>query len=106
MLLLPVQTSPTSYTLFIVLEDTNLERLREHDPAQVELSKMTPPWPSLHLDDFVIAYAAVEEVKLFKELVQADRVGDAVGMLSRGFRFRPDKGDHESGYVSIKKGKS
>src|SRR5678816_3209342 len=93
MFVIPFQLEAGRDSLWIVLEDENLDRIKEYDPAEVLTSKMPKQWRSSPVNSIVIAYATPEDRD---EVFRLTREGDsatALRILSRGFRFRPETGD-------------
>ena len=103
MMLLPASINEREYSLFVILEEENIERIKQYDPAEATVSKLGPPWTTLQLRDVVITYvAAGEEKDRFINMVQRGEINEALRMLSRGFAYRPDLGDHDRPYESAK----
>lgn len=100
MFLIPFQISKDSYNIFAVLCDDNIERIHGYDPAQIDIAKMGPEWSRLRLNVVLIGYATPDDVTQMTEMIQAGRAPEALKYLSRGFAFRPDKGDHDQVYKS------
>lgn len=85
--------------LVMVLSDENIERMKRYDPAQM-------PWATLPLEfstrrphTIGVAYATAAELVEIERmsLSDPDWKEKALMMLSRGFEFRPDLGDHDFG---------
>ena len=98
MIALPFQISETEYSIFLVLQDENFERIKNYDPAEFDTRKVSDEFLDLILRDVIIAYATAEEAAKFIQMVMDDRGIEAMKMLSRNFAFRPDKGDHDNPY--------
>lgn len=92
---IPWQVDATHYSLMIVLQDGNIERLREHDPVEVPLTMLGPKFAGLQLRDVTVTYATDEDIREVERLGQQGDIRDALRYLTRGFRFRPDRGDHD-----------
>lgn len=87
--------------LLVILEDENLERIKQHDNAEVNLQQLQM-LNGIHLQKskprFVwIAYANPAEVARLHELRSQGRIEEALKLLTGGFKFRPDLGDHDKG---------
>jgi hypothetical protein len=103
MLTMPVQVSQGEYALFVVLEDDNIVRMKEYDPAEVDLHKLGPPWNKLRLRTVIVGYLAPgEDTKEFHRLIGEGRPKAAIRYLNRGFRFRPERGDHDADYLPLR----
>lgn len=102
MLVIPFRYDVVSYSVFVVLSDENLTRLREYDPAEVTVDKLGPPWASMRLKDVIIAYATARELEALTHLRTDGEVRRALMDLSRGFKFRPDRGDSDAPYRSVR----
>lgn len=97
MLVIPAQFSETEYHLFVVLDDNGVERIRLHDPGEVPMDKMAPPFDKLVLRKFVLCYASPKEMKKIAELGAAKDLASIIKLLTGGFRYRPEMGDNDQG---------
>lgn len=102
MFCLPIQTSPTEWALYVFLQDENLERMHEYDPAVVTMAHLGDAFKKLELREVVVGWASAQDFDRVMELCQAGRPKDALRHLTRGFRYRPDQGDHDGPYLSVK----
>jgi len=93
MIAIPLQISATHYNLYIIMEQDNLDRIRAYDPAVIETSKFPPDWKHLLVNEVVLMFATAEEIKAS---ASTRNVPEMLNNLSRGFKYRPDLGDHDS----------
>ena len=93
MIAIPFQVSETEWSIFIALQDDNLERMKQYDPASVTIAKCGEPWTHLKLRDVIIGYATPADLDHIFELQRNGHGREALQHLSRGFRFRPERGD-------------
>jgi hypothetical protein len=98
MFIIPFQVSQTEYTLFIALDQENIDRIKNYDPAEVVKTNLGQPWSGLALKDVIIGFATEEEKNKVMELWKAGQPQKALRLLSRGFKFRPDRGDSDDQY--------
>jgi hypothetical protein len=101
MLVIPAQFNASQFSLFVILNDENIERIREYDPGEVVLSQMPAKWQRLKLKDIVLMFCPQEDVPKFIELVNKEGPQAGLKMLARGFRHRPDRGDDDE-YKSLR----
>lgn len=79
--------------LFLILQDDNIERLKEHDPSRVPIHQLPEGFSNLTVDAVSICYADKEDMKQLEAL---GMVGDlpslkkALTLLSRGWKNRPE----------------
>jgi len=100
---IPYRTSETEWTMFVILEDDNLERMKRYDPAEIFMDLLPPEWDmKLKLKAVVIGYANRADLDTVHRLFQNGDLAGALKFLSRGYQFRPDKGDREGEYESIR----
>lgn len=99
MLTIPFQVSETEYSIFVVLENDNLDRLKAYDPAEIVLTKFPPAWQALKLKVVVIGYATPEEAARLQDPKADTRA--LLRQLCRGFAFRPDRGDTNARYKEV-----
>ena len=57
MITIPLRLNQLSYILLVIIEDENLQRLKQYDPGEVVLSKLGTPWTHLALESVQLAYA-------------------------------------------------
>jgi hypothetical protein len=100
MLVIPFQLNAEEFSVFVVLEDENLERMKANDPAQVNVWKMGEPYARLTLRDVIIASPTAADVATALQMARSGSPAAAMEYLSRGFKFRPDKGDSDLPYTS------
>jgi hypothetical protein len=100
MMVLPFQLNSAEYSMFVILEDDNIERIKAYDPAEVNVPKMGD-WTRLKLRDVIITYATPQEVAEFTKLCTQDKALEAMRLLSRGFKYKPEAGDHDRPYTSL-----
>lgn len=100
--ILPFETRPGVYDVFIVLEEKNLERMKAHDPAQVAFGKFPPNWHSKKLERVIICYADPLDIERVIKLMRGGHVLEGMQYLTRGFKFDPKAGDSDRPYTSLK----
>jgi len=102
MIVIPFQLNDREYSVFVMLQDDNLERIRIYDPAEVQINKLGERFQKLKLKDVIIGYGTDDDQRKVLELCGAGQPREALKYLSRGFAFRPDQGDHDFGPLSLK----
>jgi len=100
---IPWQVDATHYSVMIVLQDGNIDRMRAYDPVEIPLSMMGPTFAGLELRDVTVTYATDADLREVERLAQQGEIRDALRYLTRGFRFRPDRGDHDGPPSTLKK---
>ena len=100
MLSIPVRLNETEYVLFIALQDANIERIKQHDPAEVVPEKLGGDWATLTLKQIQITYATESDERTITDLVREGNVRDAIRFMRRGFKYQPTMGDHDGQYGS------
>ena len=105
MFCLPIQVSDNEYAVYVFLEDENLERMRAYDPAVVTTQAFGGRFASLRCKEVVVGYATAEDLNIVMGMCSEGKVKDALRHLTRGFRYRPDQGDHDGPYLSLKPSK-
>jgi hypothetical protein len=94
---IPIRISPTEFDITVVLEPENIARMREHDPAELVKKLYGPPWTGLQIRNIAIAFLPTEEREEFLRRLKQDPL-DGLRWLSRGFKYRPDRGDADTQY--------
>lgn len=102
-LLVPFQISPTQYNLLIIMTPGGLERMRQYDPCEIHIGEvveqMGPEWQKLTLNQISIGF--LEEWER-EEVIDRKKSGEIdfkkiYDRVYRGFKFRPELGDHDKG---------
>jgi hypothetical protein len=91
--------------LVVVLADENIERIKRYDPAQIPWAQLPKEISMRRPHTIGVAYATADELKVIERMSASDPdwKEKALVMLSRGFEFRPDLGDHDFGPVVLGK---
>lgn len=102
MIVIPFQVGPSQYSVFVGIEEDGMARLREHDPAQFEPSKLGPRWQSLVLVEVLVGYVTPEDIaRVHAAAAAGETIRSAILHLVRGWKFDPAQGDHDHMYVSL-----
>lgn len=102
MFVIPFQVNATEYSIFVALQDDSLARMKEYDPAEVNLNKLG--FEKLKLKDVIIGYATDADFQECMKLANGGDVRILLRRLSRGFLFRPEAGDYDGPPLSLKAG--
>lgn len=100
MQLIPVTISDLAYDLWVILAAENIDRIRGYDPGEIILDNLPEPWRSLRLRNIQLCYATPLDMAEVTRRIQAGEIQSALQFLSRGFRYRPEAGDHDAPYES------
>lgn len=98
MMMIPFKVARDEYSVFVILEDENLKRMKENDPAQLNIWKMPDEYRRMKLRDVIISTPAPEDVAEAVLLIRSGKAGDALKYLSRGFAYKPKEGDNDLPY--------
>jgi hypothetical protein len=98
MQLIPFRIDAERYNVFVVLEDDNVKRIKGHDPAQFDVTKLPAEWHALKLNIVLIGYANEHELANVRRMIARGQAAAALEYLSRGFAYRPDQGDNDAPY--------
>ncbi len=95
MFVVPFRVSSTEFSIFILLQDENLERMKEYDPAEVTVDKIVigSDFHGLSVKDILLGYGTNDDLITATELIQGGEHIKALRFLSRGFKYRPNDGD-------------
>lgn len=94
---IPAIISEDYYDLFIILREDNLTQIKRYDPAEVTTLSLPIECLSRKVNNIVIMYATDTDLKLVEALCERGNVQGALRHLSRGFTWRPNKGDGSAG---------
>ena len=95
MLVVPVKRANGRDEVIIVLDKTNIERMKEADPVILE---QLGPYV-LFNPKVTICYE--DQSPELTRLVHGRDLNGLVEFLTRGFKFRPERGDHDRGPEDI-----
>lgn len=95
MTIIPAQSGAKTYQLFVVLEDENLERIKQHDAAQVR-PNLGNIWDALTLTDVWLCYISKEEQPEFRQLIEERNFAAVIKLLMAGWKHRPELGDSDT----------
>lgn len=101
MFCLPLQLSDDEYALYVFLESENLERMHAYDPAVVTTRALGESFARLRCKEVVVGYAAAEDLATVMGMCREGKPVEALRHMTRGFRYRPDQGDHDGPYLSL-----
>ena len=85
--------------VMIVLGSDSLERMKEHDPVEVEWH--TFPFKNDALRIIGISYANDAEMVQMTQLARQGKLEEAITMVVSGWKYRPERGDHDLGYEKL-----
>ena len=102
MLLIPIVASDHKNLLLVVLEDENLERLHGYDPAEIDLAKLPGNFAGVPFHAIHVAYVSDADRGLLLDLMTSGKISDALALLSKGWKHRPELGDHDQPYTEMK----
>ena len=101
MLAIPYKINSAEYSVFIVMEAENIERLKAYDPAQFVLSKLGESWNKLKIKEINIGFATKKDLEEVIKLCQEREPMKALRFLARGWKFKPKNGDNDSDYQAF-----
>jgi tetratricopeptide (TPR) repeat protein len=102
MILIPMLAPNGKVSLLIILEDDNIERIKQYDQAEVhweQLSAIAHMRPAT----IGIGYATAEEAAKLGNFARQGKFREAIQLVTRGFKYHPELGDHDFGPVSLTK---
>ena len=98
MIFIPIETPDhKSDAVICVLNSSNLERMKKADPSEIILKQS-----GRNLVNPTILLCFEEDNKELAEVINSGDVAKIIKYLQRGWKFRPDKGDHDRGPESIR----
>lgn len=83
-----------SYTLCIILQQGNIDRIKAYDPAEIDVEDFPREIRRLDIKNIQIMYATKEEMDEF--IAHPDQTYPLLKKLARGWQYRPDLGDHDN----------
>jgi hypothetical protein len=101
-LIIPFSVNRHEYSVFVGIPDESIDRMRAYDPVEVPIRNLPEKWRSYRLKDVIIGYCTQEDYDTILPLIKADDFQGALRHLTRGFRYRPDLGDHDGPMLDVK----
>lgn len=95
MFMIPLQVDDTSYELFFVIGEENLNRMKKYDPVTRSLADIPYPFNKMKCSRLIICYADDLEMKKLENLAKSSDLRGILDSLLRGFKFDPSTGDGE-----------
>jgi hypothetical protein len=91
--------------MLIVLDETSIDRIRKYDPAEIQWQQLPKEYSMRQPATIGITFATAEEQKEIERMSQTDPEWKkkAFQMLTRGFQYQPELGDHGFGPISLDK---
>lgn len=85
--------------LIIILGDDSIERIKQQDPVELKLSEIYKS--GVPTNDIGITHLNAEDMETLVNLMRVGRVDDAFRFATRGWKFQPDRGDHDMGPTDV-----
>jgi hypothetical protein len=87
--------------VLIILGPDNIERMQEKDPFEVHCRDLLGDVP---INSITVAYATGAELTQIEELLRQGKRAEAMDLALTtvsGFRYRPERGDHDRGFQQL-----
>jgi hypothetical protein len=97
MLSIPFQINEREYSVYLGFDDEGLERMKAYDPGEVVVRDFGLPYNRLRLKDIIVGYYSAKDFEDIQLLVAEGKPKEVLRLLTRGYAFRPDKGDYAGG---------
>lgn len=94
LLVIPFMISDDGYSVMVVLQDENVERIKEHDPVVLDSAEiLAASRVTGRLKEVIITYGDLKDLEVVSEYILRNDLPSALRHVTRGYRFRPDRGD-------------
>lgn len=97
MISIPFQINDRQYSVYLGFDDEGLERMKAYDPGEVIVRDFGSPFTNLQLKDIIVGYYTAKDFEEIQRLGAAGKGLEALRLLTRGWAFRPEKGDYDGG---------
>jgi len=84
MMVMPFQVNPLEYMLLVLLKDDNVDRIRQYNPAEINLEALDSLFHSLKLKEIHVSYADEVDETVLHDLARAQDIGAILKHFSRG----------------------
>jgi hypothetical protein len=103
MMIAPMQINAEEYILIVALQDENLERIKQKDPAQLQIHRLAEPFNKLKLREVHLTYITEKELKIAQNMIlNGEDVRGFLRKLCSGWKYRPDNGDNDLPPATLK----
>jgi hypothetical protein len=94
-ILLQAENNDGTRNIMIILVGDNIERIQEKDPVSIGCDQ--PPFSNMIVKAIGISYATEAELMHYEQLCRQGKTHEVVRLATAGWKFRPEKGDHDRG---------
>jgi len=103
MMLAPLQINAEEYIIICALQDENLERIKQKDPAQLQIYRLGEPFSKLNLREVHLTHITDKEMEVIQTMISnGEDVRGFLKKLCSGWKYRPDKGDNDLPPATLK----
>jgi hypothetical protein len=88
--------------MLIVLDDESMARIKQHDPFEVQWILLPVAYSSHRPGTIGVVWASNQEQAVITTMLHQGRDREAMEYATRGFKYRPELGDHDRGPEKIK----
>lgn len=102
-LLLPIVRRNGAVDFLIALDEESLARIREHDPFEIMWSQLPSEYSLRRPKTIGITFVSQQEQAEIERMstTDPDWKQKAFDLLTRGFKYKPEAGDHDFGPVVL-----
>jgi len=84
MMIMPFQVSELEYILLVLLKDDNIDRIRQYNPAEIDLETLDSLFHRLKLKEIHVSYANEVDEAVLHALARAQDIRAILKHFSRG----------------------
>lgn len=96
MICIPFSINQGRFNVLIVLEQDGIDRIKEHDPAEVNLRAMPEPYRSMTLDEVHITFGTADDIRfIMSQEPGGTGLKEVLKRMTRGWKYRPELGDND-----------
>lgn len=101
MTLIPLAIDDATMDVIVILRPNNIARILAHDPAELVHRNMGK-WSDRAIRNVVITYASDADMATIMPMIENGELQQAIRFLCRGWKHRPDAGDHDGPCESLR----
>lgn len=96
--MIPIQFSPSELTIFVIMSQINLDRIKDYDPAVIKWGKLPDELRFVPVKEIHLCYATKEETAAIEAVAKKQDTNALLAeilKLGRNFRYRPELVDND-----------
>lgn len=100
MMIIPIKNND-QLSLLVCLEDDNIERVLNHDPVEILMEHLPAVYHNVTVKAIAVTYINEQDKEVLLRLLKENNIIAAIEHATRGFKYRPERGDNDNPYEKL-----